>query len=164
MYPKQGGITSSGRFLKLVDRFTYLSSNILSTESNVNIHIAKVWTDIDHMEVWSIRLNKTGFLPRCGCVNIIVWMHHIDTNKMHGEKARWELHKNAMCYSEHISEATPHKITAERPLAPYRKIIQVRWTRHAGHSWKSNDERLNKNLLWTPKHRWASVGWPARTN
>ena len=43
---KQEGAVSplSGRPLKLVDKFTYLSSNISSTESGVNIHQAKVWT------------------------------------------------------------------------------------------------------------------------
>ena len=27
-----------------------------------------------------------GFLLNCGCVNTTVWMHPMDTNKMHGEK------------------------------------------------------------------------------
>ena len=38
---KQGVIsTLSGRPIKLVDKFTYLDSNISSTESDVNIRIA----------------------------------------------------------------------------------------------------------------------------
>ena len=48
---KQGGATSS-----LVDKFIYLSSNILFTESDVNLNQAKVWTAvnriIDCMEAW----------------------------------------------------------------------------------------------------------------
>ena len=32
----------------------------------------------------------------CDSVNIIVWMHHSGTKNTPGEKARWELHKNAM--------------------------------------------------------------------
>ena len=46
------------------------------------------------------------------CVNTTVWMHHMDTNKMHREKARGELHKKAMSYLEQILETTPNKITA----------------------------------------------------
>ena len=29
-------------------------------------------------------------------------MHHLDANKTHGEKARWELQKNATCCFEQI--------------------------------------------------------------
>ena len=36
----------------------------------------------------------------------------MDINKMHGEKASWELHKNVMCCFGHILEAAPHKIAA----------------------------------------------------
>ena len=39
-------------------------------------------------------------------------MHHMDANKMHKERARWELYKNAMFYFELILEATPHKTEA----------------------------------------------------
>ena len=39
----EGAISSlSGSPLKLVDQFTYLSSNILSTKSDVNIHLEMV--------------------------------------------------------------------------------------------------------------------------
>ena len=44
--------------------------------------------------------------------NIDVSMHHMDASKMDGEKARWELHKNAMYSFEQILKATPHKIAA----------------------------------------------------
>ena len=33
-------------------------------------------------------------------------------NKTHGEKTRWELHKNALSYFKQILKATPNKITA----------------------------------------------------
>ena len=53
-----------------------------------------------------------GFLPNNGCVNTTVWMHHLDTDKTHKEKARQELHKNAMTYIEQILEAILPKTTA----------------------------------------------------
>ena len=46
--------TLNGGPLKLVDKFTHLGSSISSVESDVNIHLTKLWTAIDHTEVWSI--------------------------------------------------------------------------------------------------------------
>ena len=49
-FKRDGAIsTLNGKFLKLVDHFTYLGSNILSTESNVNIRIVEAWTAIDRL-------------------------------------------------------------------------------------------------------------------
>ena len=48
-------------------------------------------------------------------------------------------------------------------LPPIIKTIQVRWTRHAGHCWRSRYELISDILLWTPSHRRAKAVWPART-
>ena len=48
-------------------------------------------------------------------------------------------------------------------LLPITKTIQLRWTRHVGHCWRSNDELVSDVLLWTPSHGWAKAGQPART-
>ena len=48
-------------------------------------------------------------------------------------------------------------------LPPITKTIQVRWTRHAGHSWRSRDELLSDVHLWTPTYGRVKAGWPART-
>ena len=46
--------TLSGKPLKLVDQFTYLGSNISSTESYVYIRQVKVWNAIDRLSiVWN---------------------------------------------------------------------------------------------------------------
>ena len=75
--------------MKLVNQFTYLGSNISSTESNINICIGKAWTVIDKLTtIWKSDFsNKTGILPSCSCVITIVWLHHLDLNEMHGEKS-----------------------------------------------------------------------------
>ena len=52
---KQDGTISklNGKLLKLVDHFTYLSGNIASTESYVNIGIGKAWNTIDKLStIW----------------------------------------------------------------------------------------------------------------
>ena len=69
------------------------------------------WQVIDHMEIWFIQWNKMWFLPSCVCV----WIHYMDTNKIHKEKARWELLKNTEYYLEQKLETTPHKMAAVRP-------------------------------------------------
>ena len=46
-------------------------------------------------------------------------------------------------------------------LPPITKTI--RWTRHAGHCWRSRDELISDILPWTPSHGWAKAGWPAWT-
>ena len=48
-------------------------------------------------------------------------------------------------------------------LPPIMKTIQVRWTRHAGHCWRSKGEFISDVLLWTPAYGQAKVGRPART-
>ena len=47
-------------------------------------------------------------------------------------------------------------------LPPITKTIQVRRTRHSGHCWRSRDELISNMLMWTPSHRQAKVGRPAR--
>ena len=41
----------SGKPLQLIDHFIYLSRNISSTESNVNICLAKAWMAIDRLSI-----------------------------------------------------------------------------------------------------------------
>ena len=48
-------------------------------------------------------------------------------------------------------------------LPPISQSIQVRWTRHAGHHWRSKDKLISDVLLWTPTHAHISVDQPAKT-
>ena len=46
-FNQDGAICSlNDKLLKLVDQFTYLGSNISSTESDVNTRVGKAWTAI----------------------------------------------------------------------------------------------------------------------
>ena len=56
---------------------------------------------------------------------------------------------------------TRHQLYGHLP--PITNTIQVRRTRHAGHCWRSRDERISDVLLWTPTHGRAKAGQPART-
>ena len=48
-------------------------------------------------------------------------------------------------------------------LHPITKTIQVRWTRHAEHCWRSRDKLISDVLLWTPTYGRVKAGRPART-
>ena len=47
-------------------------------------------------------------------------------------------------------------------LRPILKTIQIRWTRYEGHCWRSKHTLISNVLWWTPSHRQANVGWPAK--
>ena len=47
----------------------------------------------------------------------------MDSNKMTGEEARRQLHKNAVSNLEQVLEATPHKTPTVRPPASYHKKL-----------------------------------------
>ena len=59
------------------------------------------------------------FFPSSGCVNSTIQMHHIDADLAYREKARWELCKNAMSYTEKNLEATSYKIAIVRTLTSH---------------------------------------------
>ena len=48
-------------------------------------------------------------------------------------------------------------------LLPITKTIQVRWTRHAGHCWRSRDQHISDVLQWAPTYGRAKAGRSART-
>ena len=55
-----------------------------------------------------------------------------DANEMQGEKAKWELHKNATNCFEQILETALHKKTVVRPLISHLKNTKVIWTNMLG--------------------------------
>ena len=58
-------------------------------------------------------------------------------------------------------DTTKHQLYGHIP--PITKTIQVRWTRHVGHCWRSRDKLISYVLLWAPTYGRAKAGWPART-
>ena len=57
----------------------------------------------------------------------------------------------------------PTKLQLYGHLPPIMKTIKVRWTRHAGHCWRSRGELISDVLQWTSSHGQAKAGQPART-
>ena len=51
-YNQTGNIaTLDGASLKLVDKFTYLGSSVLSTEKDIDTRLTKAWTTIDRLSI-----------------------------------------------------------------------------------------------------------------
>ena len=48
-FKQDGDISKHVKPLKLVDQFTFLGSNISSTENNINIYIGKAWAAIGRL-------------------------------------------------------------------------------------------------------------------
>ena len=91
-----------------------------------------------------------------------VWMHHLDANKTAGEEAGRQLHKNVAILNKSWQQhPTKHQLYGHLP--PITKTIQIRWTRHAGHCWRSRDELISDVFQWTPTYGRAKAGRPART-
>ena len=58
----------------------------------------------------------------------------------------------------------PTKLHLYGHLQLIAKTIQIRWTRHTGHCWRSKEELISDVLLWIPSHGHVSVGQPTRIN
>ena len=76
-----------------------------------------------------------------------------------GEKARWESH----AVLKRSKKQHPTKQQLWGHLPHISQTIKIRWTRHAGHYWKSKDELISDILSWTLAHEHTCVGWPAMT-
>ena len=73
--------TLNGSSLKLVDKFTYLGSSVSSTETDINMQLAKAWTTIDRLLIILksnlTDKNKTQSFPSSGRVDTAIWMYYI---------------------------------------------------------------------------------------
>ena len=163
-YNQTGDITTlDGTPLKLVDKFTYLGSSVSSTEKDIDTRLMKVWTAIDRLSIiWKSDLTdkmKRSFF-QAAVVSILLygcttWML---TKKLDSNYTRM---LRAILNKSWWQHPTRHQLYGHLP--PIMKTIQVRWTRHAGHCWRSRDELISDVLLWTPTYGRAKAGRPAQT-
>ena len=73
------------------------------------------------------------------------WLHYIDANKTHWEKAKWKLCKNAAYCLEQIMEAMPYKMVAV--WSPTSHL-----TNHP-----SKNKLISNVLLWIPAYEHTTV-------
>ena len=156
-----------GTSLKLVDKFTYLRSSVSSIEKDIDTRLTKAWTAIERLSIirksdLTDKMERSYF--QAAVVSILLY-----------ECTTWTLTKrlkkmldgNYTRMLRGILNKSWRQQHARRQLyghlPPITKIIQVRQTRHAGHSWRSKDELISDVLLWTPAYGQAKAGQPART-
>ena len=159
--------TLDGTPLKLVDKFTYLGSSVASTKKDIDTRLTKAWTAINRLSiVWKSDLTdkmKRSFF-QAAVTSILLYGCTTWTltkrleKKLDGNYTRMLRVILNKSWRQH---PTRHQLYGHLP--PITKTIQVRWTRHAGHCWRSRDELIRDVLLWTPTHGRAKAGRPART-
>ena len=148
--------------LKLVDKFTYLGSSVSSTEKDIDMHLTNAWTAINKLSIiWKSDLTdkmKRSFFQAAVLSILLYWTltkwleKKLDSNYTRMLRAIlnrfWRQHP------------TKHQLYGHLP--PLTKTIQVRWTRHAGHCWRSRDKLISDVLLWT--HIWPSKSRTTSSN
>ena len=139
--------TLDGSSLKLIDKFTYLGSSVSSTEKDIDTQLMKAWTAINKLSIiWKSDLTdkiKRSFLQAAvvstllyGCTTWTVTKRL--EKKLDGNYTRMLLAMLNKSWGQH---PTKHQLYGHLP--PMTKTIQVRRTRHAGHSWRSRDELIS---------------------
>ena len=159
--------TLDGTSLRLVDKFTYRGSSVSSTEKDIDTRLTKAWTAIDRLSIiWKSNLTdkmKRSFFQAAvvsillyGCTTwtLTKWLE----KKLDGNYTRM---LRAILNKSWRQQPTSHQLYGHLP--PITKNIQVRRTRHAGHSWRSRDELISDVLLWTPTYGRPKAGRSART-
>ena len=167
-FNQRGDIFSlSGCSLKQMDKFTYLGSSALSTKTGINTRLAKVLTANDMLLViWKSDLTdkiKRIFFQ----TKLVPILRYGSTTRTQTKRIKKKLDGNYTrimwailnkTWTQHLTKQLQYG-----HLPPITKSIQVRWTRSAGHCWRSKDELISDILLCTPSHGRAKTGRPART-
>ena len=163
-FNQKGNIsTLNGSSLKLVDKFTFLGSSVSSTKKDTNTWLAKAWTTINWLSViWKSDLTdeiKCSFF-QAAVVSILLYG---GTTWMLTKLMEKNLDGNYTRMLRAILNKSWRQHSIKKQLLPIMKTIQVRWSRHAGHCWRSKDWLISDILLWTTSQRRAKARWPART-
>ena len=140
---------------------------VSSTEKDIDTRLTKAWTAIDKLSIiWKSNLTDKmkrsfsqaalGSIQLYGCTT---WtLSKRLENRLDGNYTRM---LQAILNKSWRQHPTKHRLYGQFP--PITKTIQVRRTRHAGHSWRIRDMLISVVLLWAPTYGRAKAGRPART-
>ena len=157
----------NGNSLKSVKDFSYLGSNIQSTEKDINIRKAKAWKALDGLSViW--KSNLTDRLKRDFFKAVV------DPVLTYGSST-WTLTKQQETsldgtYTRLLRAALniswkkhPTKKRLYGHLPPISMSIREARLKLTGHIWRHKKELASEILFWTPRHGKRSAGRPERT-
>ena len=151
-YHQKGNIsTLDGTYLKLVDKFTYQGSSVSSTKKGTDKRLKKAWTAIDRLSIiWKSDLTnkmKHSFF-QAAVVSILLYGCTTWTlTKQLEKKLDGNYTRMLRAILNKFWRKHPTRRQLYGHLPPIMKTIQVRWTRHAGHCWRSRDELISDILL-----------------
>ena len=159
--------TLDGSSLKLVDKFTYLGTSVLSPKKDIDTWLMKAWTTVNKLSI----IRKSDLTDKMKCsffqaalMSILLYGCTTWTltkrleKKLDGNYTRM---LQAILNKSWKQHPTKHQLYGQLP--PITITVQVRWTRHAGYCWRSKDEFISDALLWNPTYGRAKAGQPART-
>ena len=159
--------TQDGSSLKLVDKFTYLESSVLSTEKDINTRLTKACTAIDKLSIIR-KLDQADKMKhsffQAAVVSILLYECTTWTLTKQLEKkvdGNYKRMLRAILNKSWRQHSTKHQLYGHIP--PITKTIKVRRTRHAGHCWRSRDELISDVLLLDP-HIWPNKSRTASSN
>ena len=143
--------TLSRSSLKLVGKFTYLGSSVSSTEKDINMRLAKVWTTIDKLSV----ILKSDLTDK---MKSIFFQAAVKSILLYG-CTTWTLTKRMEKKLDgnyrRILRAILNKSWRQYPtkqqyghLPAITKTIKFRRSRYAGNCCKSGDDLISDVLLY----------------
>ena len=130
------------------------------------MRLSKAWTGIDKLSVkWKSDLSDKikGYFFQAEVVSIQLYgcttwtLTKCIYKKLDGNCSRM---LRAILNTSWKQHSTKRQLYGH--LLPISKTIKIKRTRYVGHCWRSKVELIRDVLQWTPSHRRASVGWPAR--
>ena len=124
-FNQRGNIfTLNGSSLKLIDKFTYLGSNVSSTETDINIWLAKAWTAINRLSViWKSDLTdkiKRSFFQ--AVVMILLYGCELNVDRKSLMAITWECCKQ---YWTTPGGNTPQSSSYTATYHPSRKLSKL---------------------------------------
>ena len=134
------------------------------------MRLTKAWTAVDRLSIiWKSDLTDKMKCSFFQAVAVSILLYGCTTwtltkrleKKLDGNYTRMLRAILNKSWRQNQLGPTRHQLYGHLP--PITKTIQVRWTRHAGHCWRSRDELISDVLLWTPTYGWAKAGRPAWT-
>ena len=140
--------TLNGSSLNLVDKFTYLGSNVSSTRTDIDTRLTKAWTAINRLSViWKSHLADKMKRSFFQAVVVSILLYRC-TTWMLTKRLEKKLDGNYTRMLRAILNKSWRQHPTKQQLYGYQSpTIQVRRTRHAGHCWRTKDELISDVLL-----------------
>ena len=153
-----------GKLVKVVDNFTYLGSEIASTQKDVNCRIGKAWTALNKLDlIWksSLPQNLKRRFFQATVESVLLYGSSAWTLTKHLEARLSGTYTRMLRAVLNISwKEHPTKQTLYGKLPPIIKTIKERRLRFAGHCWRAKQEIVSDVLFWNPRHGKRKRGRP----